>query len=168
MSSEEKVKLTDTEWKIMMVLWKESPLTCRQIEDDLKEETGWTRHTIISFLKRMMKKEYVRMEEANPARLYYPLLEKDITVLQETRSFAEKIFGGKMGLIVSSLADNEDITKDELNSMLQSLEKALKEIGVNGEVNLDKKTVIAKFDSGKTSLEQIITEIEDQGYEVTK
>ncbi|MBU5425994.1 BlaI/MecI/CopY family transcriptional regulator [Tissierella pigra] len=125
MDNREKTKLTDTEWKIMMLLWEKNPLTCRQMEDDLKEETGWSRHTIISFLKRMQKKNYIRMEEANPARLYYPLLNKDETVLQETRSFVEKIFDGKMGLLVSSLVDSEDITKDEINSMLQSLKKAL-------------------------------------------
>lgn len=127
MDNREKAKLTDTEWIIMMLLWEKSPLTCRQIEDDLKEETGWSRHTIISFLKRMQKKNYIRMEEANPARLYYPLLDKNETVLQETRSFAKKIFDGKMGLLVSSLVDSEDITKDEINSMLQSLKKALVE-----------------------------------------
>lgn len=127
MNSKKKAKLTDTEWKIMMLLWKKAPLTCRQIEDMLKDETGWTRHSIISFLKRMMKKNYVRMEEEKPARLYYPLLDKNETVLQETRLFAKKIFGGKMGLFVSSLADSEDITKDEINSMLQSLEQALVE-----------------------------------------
>ncbi|WMM26374.1 BlaI/MecI/CopY family transcriptional regulator [Tissierella sp. MB52-C2] len=127
MDNREKTKLTDTEWKIMMLLWEKNPLTCRQIEDDLKEETGWSRHTIISFLKRMQKKNYIRMEEANPARLYYPLLNKDETVLQETRSFVKKIFDGKMGLLVSSLVDSEDITKDEINSMLQSLKEALVE-----------------------------------------
>lgn len=127
MSSGKKTKLTDTEWKIMMLLWKKSPLTCRQIEDALKEETGWSRHTIISFLKRMMGKNYIRMEEAKPARLYYPLLNKNETILRETRLFAKKIFVGKMGLLVSSLADSDDITKDEINSMLQSLQQALDE-----------------------------------------
>lgn len=133
MNSKEKIKLTDTEWKIMMLLWKKYPLTCRQMEEALKEETGWSRHTIISFLKRMMEKEYIRMEKANPARLYYPLLNKNTTVLQEARSFAQKIFNGKIGLLVSSLADSEDITKDEINSMLQSLKQSLKEKGEENE-----------------------------------
>lgn len=123
----EKTKLTDTEWKIMMLLWEKSPLTCRQIEDAAKEETGWSRHSIISFLKRMMKKNYVRMEEASPARLYYPLLNKDETVLQETRSFVNKVFDGKMGLLVSSLADNGDITNEEIDSMIKLLQQTLDE-----------------------------------------
>lgn len=127
MNNGKKTKLTDSEWKIMILLWDKSPLTCRQIEDALKDETGWSRHTIISFLKRMMKKNCVRMEEATPARLYYPLLNKNETILKATRSFAKKIFDGKMGLLVSSLADSEDITKDEINSMLESLQQALDE-----------------------------------------
>lgn len=127
MNRDKKVKLTDTEWKIMMLLWEESPLTVRQMEDALKEETGWTRHTIISFLKRMIEKGYIRMEEGSPARLYYPLLDKNETVLQETRSFAKKIFDGKVGLLVSSLVESEDITEDEINSMIKSLKQALAE-----------------------------------------
>jgi len=127
MNKRKNVKLTDTEWKIMMLLWERSPLTCRQIEDSLKEETGWTRHTIISFLKRMMAKGYIYMEEGNPAKLYYPLLDKNDTVLQETRSFVEKIFNGKLGLLVSSLAESEDITEDEINSMINFLKQVLAE-----------------------------------------
>lgn len=127
MNTGKKVKLTDTEWKIMMLLWEKSPLTCRQIEDALKEETGWTRHTIISFLKRMIEKGYIQMEEGSPARLYYSLLNKNETVLQETRSFAKKIFDGKIGLLVSSLAESEDITKEEIDSMIKSLKQALTE-----------------------------------------
>ena len=88
---EKKIKLAETEWKIMLLLWKQSPLSCRQIEDRLKEETGWTRHTIISFLKRMIAKEAVRMEESSPVRLYYPLLDREEAVLDETRSFIAKL-----------------------------------------------------------------------------
>lgn len=128
----EKVKLNDSEWKIMMLLWSRNPLTCRQIEDALQDSTGWTRHAIISFLKRMMEKKYVAMEEASP-RLYYPLLDKETTVLQETRSFVKKVFDGKMGPLVSSLVDSEDITKEEINLILQSLQQVLKEKGENNE-----------------------------------
>lgn len=125
MNKGKKVKLTDTEWKIMILLWETSPLTVRQMEDALKDETGWTRHTIISFLKRMIGKGYIHMEEGSPARLYYPILDKNETVLQETRSFAEKIFNGKIGLLVSSLAESEDITEEEINSMIKSLKQVL-------------------------------------------
>ena len=47
------MKLSDGEWKIIQLLWKESPQTIIQLTKALDEETGWTKHTVISYLKRM-------------------------------------------------------------------------------------------------------------------
>jgi len=54
------------------------------------------------------------------------------------------------------------------NHCKMSIEKALKEIGVSAVVNLETKTVDVEYDKQKVSLEKVISEIEDQGYEVEK
>lgn len=54
------------------------------------------------------------------------------------------------------------------NHCKMSIENALKAIGVNPSVDLGTKTVTVEFDSQKVSLEQVISEIEDQGYEVVR
>ncbi|KJS19512.1 MAG: hypothetical protein VR72_18300 [Clostridiaceae bacterium BRH_c20a] len=48
----------------------------------------------------------------------------------------------------------------------KSIENALKEIGVSGTVNLEAKHVVVEYDKEKISLKKIISEIEDQGYEI--
>ena len=48
----------------------------------------------------------------------------------------------------------------------KSIENALKEIGVSGTVNLEAKNVAVEYDKQKVSLKKIISEIEDQGYEI--
>ena len=48
----------------------------------------------------------------------------------------------------------------------KSIENALKEIGVSGAVNLEAKHVVVEYDKEKISLKKIISEIEDQGYEI--
>ncbi|MFZ7103997.1 MAG: cation transporter [Peptococcaceae bacterium] len=58
------------------------------------------------------------------------------------------------------------VNKMSCNHCKMSVEKALQEIGVKGEVNLDTKTVTVNFDDEKISLKKIIAEIEDRGYEV--
>ena len=50
------IHLTDSEWIVMEVLWKDSPLTMMQITRELVTDTGWTKHTVMSFLKRMEDK----------------------------------------------------------------------------------------------------------------
>lgn len=52
------------------------------------------------------------------------------------------------------------------NHCKMSIEKALKEIGVDGTVNLADKTVTVSYDSGKAYLSKIKAAIEDQGYDV--
>ena len=62
-----KVNLSDAEWKIMNVLWEQAPRTMMQITNALKAETGWTKHTVMSFLKRMEEKDALHYEEGAKA-----------------------------------------------------------------------------------------------------
>lgn len=52
------------------------------------------------------------------------------------------------------------------NHCKMSIEKALKEIGVDGAVNLSEKTVTVSYDAGKAEMSKIREAIEDQGYDV--
>lgn len=54
------------------------------------------------------------------------------------------------------------------NHCKMSVEKALKGIGVNPQVNLEAKTVTVEYNPADVTEKQIITEIEDQGYDVVK
>ena len=49
---------------------------------------------------------------------------------------------------------------------VNSVEEALKNLGVTGKVNLENKTVQVDFDEGKVGLDTIKKAIENQGYEV--
>lgn len=52
------------------------------------------------------------------------------------------------------------------NHCVMSVEKALKEIGANGSVDLASKQVTVEYDDAAISLETIKEAIEDQGYDV--
>lgn len=119
----EKIKLSDAEWKIMQVLWTDAPQTYKQIEEALKEETSWSKHTILSFLKRMCEKGAIRAEQAKPAKHYYPVADKELLVSDETQSFAKKVFGGDWGLMLSSLTA-QSVSETEIDEMLAMLQQA--------------------------------------------
>ena len=65
------IKISDAEWKIMNVLWEEQPRTMMQITKELQEETGWTKHTVMTYLKRMESKKIIHYVEGEKAKLYY-------------------------------------------------------------------------------------------------
>lgn len=54
------------------------------------------------------------------------------------------------------------------NHCVNSVEKAVKELGAEGKVNLANKEVEVQFDESKLSVEAIKEAIEEQGYDVVQ
>ena len=118
--NEDKVKLSDAEWQLMQVLWKSGPCTFKTICNDVKE-TGWTKHAIISFLKRMEAKNAIRIEDAKPVKRYYPLLDRSQALHQETASLLSRIYNGDLLLMVSSAVKHQALSEDEINALIALL-----------------------------------------------
>ena len=47
------VNLSDSEWKLMNRLWEQSPRTIMDLTASLKEDTGWSKNTVITMLSRL-------------------------------------------------------------------------------------------------------------------
>ena len=71
------VQVTEAEWKIMEVLWDHSPRTMTEITAILEPTTGWTRHTVITLLKRMLEKGSISMDDTERAKKYTPLITRE-------------------------------------------------------------------------------------------
>lgn len=121
------MKLSDGEWKIMQLLWKESPKTIIQLTKALESETGWTKHTVISYLKRMEEKGAVRYQIEGRAKEFYPMIEERDAELQETRYFLDKVFQGKLGLLLHTMVQQDDFSEDEIKELQSILDTAKKE-----------------------------------------
>ena len=65
----------------------ESPRTMMELTRALAQETGWSKHTVITMLKRMAVKGTVRICEDGPVKTYFPAVSKD-RVAREQRSCA--------------------------------------------------------------------------------
>lgn len=121
MSVDKNVKLTDAEWKVMEVLWEQSPRTMMEITNALKEDTGWTKYTVMSFLKRMEEKGALHFEEGERAKLYYPDLKQEDASIQETEEFLNKVFHGKIGLMLNAMVQQKALSKQEINELYEIL-----------------------------------------------
>lgn len=118
--------LSENEWYIMQVLWDKSPSSLREICDALKESKGWTKHAISSFLKRMLEKGAIAVDESGKVKKYIALWSKEETILEETHSIMERVFKGDLLLLVSNAVKEQKLTKEEieeLKSMLDRMEQ---------------------------------------------
>lgn len=118
------IKLSEAEWKVMKLLWEKAPLTMMQITNELKETTGWTKHTVMTFLRRMEEKGAIYHIEGVRAKQYYPDIEKEGALLQETEEFLYKVFGGRMGLMLNTMVEQNALTKDDIAELYEILRKA--------------------------------------------
>lgn len=112
------VQVTEAEWKIMEVLWDHSPRTMTEITAVLAPATGWTRHTVITLLKRMVEKGSVSVDESERAKKYTPLITREEASTEETHKFLSHVFKGKASLLVSHLVDAGDLSEDDLRQIL--------------------------------------------------
>ena len=116
------VQVTDAEWKIMEVLWDQSPRTMTEITAVLEPLTGWTRHTVITLLKRMLDKGSVSMDDSGRAKKYTPLISREEASREETHKFLSHVFKGKASLLVSHLVDAGDLSEDDLRQILDVIQ----------------------------------------------
>lgn len=119
-----KINLSDAEWKIMNLLWEQAPRTMMQLTNELKAKTGWTKHTVMSFLKRMEEKGALYHEEGERAKLYYPDLRREDATLQETEDFLDRVFQGKMGMMLNTMVQQRALTREEMEELHRILEQA--------------------------------------------
>ena len=116
------IQVTEAEWKIMEVLWDHSPRTMGEITRILEPETGWTRHTVITLLKRMTEKGAVSVDDSERAKLYTPLISREEASTEETHKFLSHIFRGKASLLVHHLVEAGDLSEDDLRQILDVME----------------------------------------------
>ncbi len=121
---EKQSNLSAGEWKLMKQLWARGPATVKELTDALREETNWTRNTIITMLSRLEAKGAVGCEQGERAKRYYPLLAQRDAARTETESFLGKVYGGSLGLMMSSLVESRGLSRDDIAELSAILEKA--------------------------------------------
>ncbi|MDE7221331.1 MAG: BlaI/MecI/CopY family transcriptional regulator, partial [Oscillospiraceae bacterium] len=119
----EKQRLTNTEWEVCECLWEQAPMTMTQIASRLTERTGWTRSTGETLVRRMADKGLLRWEQGKKAKFYYPTVAREDAVAQETKGFLRKVFGGSVGLLVNTMAEREELSREEIDQLYETLRK---------------------------------------------
>ncbi len=123
------VRLSEAEWKVMGALWEEAPQTIMQMTRRFQKTTGWTKHTIMTFLRRMEDKGAVRYEAGERAKLYYPQIERQEAALQETEDFLERVFEGRMGLMLNTMVEQKALSGKEISELYEILKQAEEQQG---------------------------------------
>lgn len=120
----EEIKLTSGEWNVLSCLWEKSPQTVMQLVAQLGKNVGWAKSTTITTLRRMEEKGLVRCEVIGKAKSYTPIAEQEKAVIAETRSFLNRIYRGSVGLMLSAMAERQELSREEIQELRDILKRA--------------------------------------------
>ena len=118
----EEVKVTNSEWYVMNCLWEQNPLSLMQLVPLLKGSAGWSKSTSATMVRRMTEKGLISYEENGKTKYFFPKVDKQDVVVQETRDFLQRIYDGSVGMMMSALVRQDDLSAEDI----QELQKILK------------------------------------------
>ena len=115
-------KITDAEWQVMKVVWKQSPLTASAIAEYLKEETSWSPKTVQTLIGRLVKKGVLgTLKDTNPFQ-YYPLVSQTACRREQTESFLQKVYDGSLHMLLVNFVNDENLSPQEIRELRNLLD----------------------------------------------
>ena len=120
--------ISESEWTVMEVLWKRSPLTASEIARALQRSTGWALNTVRTLLTRLVDKGALRAEEnASGVREFAPAVEREACVRAESTDFLERVFQGAAKPLLVHFATHSKLTPEEVRELKRLLDQSLKD-----------------------------------------
>ena len=120
-------QISDAEWEVMNVLWARSPLTGAEVAEELAGRMKWQTKTVKTLLGRLVKKGAVRFREEANRYLYSPAFPRQRYVAAESRSFIQRVFGGKATPALVHMVETLDLSDDDLKELRAILERRERE-----------------------------------------
>ena len=117
--------LTKAEEQVMQVIWKLKEGFIRDVMDALPVPRPH-QNTIATMLKILVEKEFVGIKVFGRQHQYYPLISKEAYSKATMKNLVKSYFGGSFSDAVSFMVKENNISVEDLESLLQQLKKGKK------------------------------------------
>ena len=116
------MSITESEWKVLKVLWDESPQTLPQIVEKLAH-MHWSVNTIQTFLSRLVKKSALATTKQGKGFLYAPLVKEQECQLAQARRFLDRVYDGSLSSMVMGVLKSGSLSEDEFAQLKKLVEE---------------------------------------------
>lgn len=116
-------QISESEWMVLQCLFRKSPQGIGELAEMLREKTGWNTNMIRTLIVRLQEKGVVGAEKDSRFFRYYPLVEEDRCVLEETESFLQRVFDGSPARMIAALTGSGRLSKKDCAEIEAMLEK---------------------------------------------
>jgi predicted transcriptional regulator len=113
--------LTEAELRLMNVLWQSGPATVGQVVEALPADPPVAYNTVLTLLRILETKGYVRHTKEGRAFIYEPLVDSKEASSKAVRHLVTRFFGGSTGQLVLKLLDERQIDAAELKRIKKKI-----------------------------------------------
>lgn len=121
-------KISDAEWTVMKVLWDKGASTVAEVVKELEGRLHWKPRTVQTLIRRLAEKGALAVESVGREFRYSPAVAQDQCQLEESRSFLDRVFNGRLTPFVAGLMEREEVSKDDLAALREVLAQAEKKL----------------------------------------
>ena len=109
------IYLTDREADVMRVLWEHGASVVNEVKDKLADELAYT--TVLTILRTLEHKGYVKHEEEGRVHRYFAAVKEDAARKSALQHLTGKLFKGSTELLFTHLVDDKKLSKDQIQRM---------------------------------------------------
>ncbi len=115
----------DRELDVMAVLWELGSGTVSEVRDRLPADLAYT--TVLTILRNLETKGFLRHEEEGKAHRYFPLVQRQAAERSALARLVDRLFHGSPELLLTRLVDDPALTPEQLQRMRRRLKERLEE-----------------------------------------
>jgi predicted transcriptional regulator len=113
--------LTAQELEVMKIVWRRESATVRDVYEDLLERRKIAYTTVMSALKTLEQKGYLRTRQQERAYVYEPTQPKSQVIRGMVREFVDRVFGGAARPLVVHLLEDDQLSDADLRAIQREL-----------------------------------------------
>jgi len=118
---------TELELEILKILWREGPLSGRQIRDALSGFRDLAYTSVMTIMKILTEKKYVRRKKVNGNFVYYPCVREETVAKRMLHDVVDRVFDGSATAVMLKLLETADLDEGELRQLRQIINRKAKE-----------------------------------------
>lgn len=113
----------DRELDVMGVLWAEGSATVAEVRDRLPAALAYT--TVLTILRNLEGKGFVRHEEEGKAHRYFPRVERRAAGRNALARLIERVFDGSPELLLTQLVSDHPLEASEMRRLQALLDRRI-------------------------------------------
>lgn len=121
--------LTKQEWIVMETLWKKHPMFLSEIMTDMKSAVNWQKSTFSTYLKKLCDNGYIGYRTISGNRAYYPLVEREACVSNESRYMLSKLTEHSAKMFLTCLIKDSELSDNDRADLQQLINDLGKDEG---------------------------------------